>query len=241
MRPPPETRIPGTRYRLGWNLFHLAQAADPDHHLRTAARPHLLRLREQTTGSIYLRVIRDGMNLIIDTLESSHPLRLVQPPGNTRPAHFGASGKVLLAFGPAWLREAVVAVPRLKGFTSRTIVDRDGFLEELERVRRQGYAFTNEEAVMGVRSFAAPVLSPDGTAIAAVASALPAQALPLRLVPAHARAVVACAEAVSRSLFAGSHDGGSASGPAPKSIGRGRRARPAGRSTRKNRRKDGES
>src|SRR5512138_348964 len=53
------------RYQPGWNLFQLAQAADPEYPLRMAARPHLLRLREQTTGSVYLRVMRGGGNVII--------------------------------------------------------------------------------------------------------------------------------------------------------------------------------
>ena len=119
------------RYQLGWNLFHLAQAADPDHPLRIAARPHLLWLWEQTNGSVYLRVIRGGGNVIIETVESSHPLRLVQSPGTTRPAHYGASGKVLLAFGPVAIRESVLNGSHLTRFTPRSIVDRDAFLVEL--------------------------------------------------------------------------------------------------------------
>lgn len=192
------------RYQLGWNLFHLAQTADPDYPLRIAARPHLLWLREQTQGSVYLRVMRGGGNVIIETVESSHPLRLVQPPGTTRPAHYGASGKALLAFGPAPLRDGVLGNSHLKRFTPRSIGDRESFLAELERVKRRGYAFTDEEAVLGVRSVAAPVLSPDGIALAAVTSALPTQALPLRMVRVHARAVVHCAGRVARSLFGAS-------------------------------------
>ena len=192
------------RYHLGWNLFRLAQAADPDHPLRIAARPHLLWLREQTKGSVYLRVMRGGGNVILETVESSHPLRLVQPPGTMRPAHYGASGKVLLAFGPAAVSESVLSDSRLARFTPRSIVDRDAFLVELGRVKRRGYAFTDGEAVVGVRSVAAPILSPEGVGIAAVASALPSQSLPLRLVPAHARAVMQCAEKIARSLFGAS-------------------------------------
>lgn len=195
------------RYQLGWNLFHLAQAADPDYPLRIAARPHLLWLREQTKGSVYLRVMRGGGNVILETVESSHPLRLVQPPGTTRPAHYGASGKVLLAFGPAPVRDGVLSNLHLKRFTPRSIVDREEFLVELRRVKRRGYAFTDEEAVLGVRSVAAPILSPDGIAIAAVVSALPTQALPLRMVRGHAGAVMRCAERIARSLLGKSRGG----------------------------------
>jgi DNA-binding IclR family transcriptional regulator len=203
------------RYQLGWELVHLAQTADPHYPLRMAARPHLARLRDRTKGTVYLRVISGGSNLIIETVESCHPLRLVQPPGTRHPAHFGASGKVLLAFGPEDVRDAALTAAQLERFTPRTLVNRDAFLRELDRVRRRGYAYTNEEAVAGVRSVAAPVLSPGGTAIAAISSALPTHAIPLRAVPTHARSVINCAKAVSRTLFARASNGGS---PSPERL-----------------------
>lgn len=188
------------KYRLGARVLGLSAAADPDASLRALARPHLLRLQHVTQGAIHLRVVRGNANVIIEAFESPLPLRLVRPIGESSPLHFGASGKVLLAFGREELREQALAGPALKRFTGRTIVDPQHYRKELQRIRRQGFAFTDEEAIEGVRSVAAPVLGRDAHAIAAVTSALPASALPAGSVAKHGRAVAKCAEQITQAL-----------------------------------------
>lgn len=188
------------KYRLGWRVLGLSAAADVDANLRAVARPYLLELQEHTKGAIHIRVVRENANVIIDAIESPLPLRLVRPIGEASPLHFGASGKVLLAFGPPRLQEAALSGPVLKRFTGRSIVDRDDYLRELQRIRRQGFAFTGEEAISGVSSVAAPVLGHDGYAIAAVTSALPSSALPARSVPKHGRWVARYAALIAQAL-----------------------------------------
>lgn len=194
-------RDPSTlKYRLGWRVHSLSAAADGDANLRAVARPYLLRLQEHTKGAIHIRVIRENANVIIDAVESPLPLRLVRPIGETSPMYFGASGKVLLAFAAPEVRELALSAPVLKRFTDRSIVARDDFLKELNRVKRQGFAFTDEEAIVGVRSVAAPVLGKDGHAIAAITSALPAAALPSRGVVKHGRVVAKFAALIGEAL-----------------------------------------
>ena len=194
-------RDPGSRkYRLGSRFIGPAPIPDIEARLRVVARPFLLRLQEHTQGAIHIRVIRGNANVIMDAIESPLPLRLVRPVGEASPLHFGASGKVLLAFGRPELRERALSDTRLKGFTGRSIVTRSAYLKELERIRRQGYAFTDEEAIVGVKSVAAPILDEDRYAIAAVTSALPSAALPRRAVAEHGRAVAKYANEISHAL-----------------------------------------
>ena len=192
------------KYRLGWKVQNLSAAASThsDSMLLAIARPYLLQLREQTKGAIHIRAIRDGANVIIDALESPLPLRLVRPIGERSPIHFGASGKAILAFAPDSVRDLAFGAGLDERFTGRTVVGRDAFLRELKKVRRVGFAFTDEEAIEGVRSVAAPVLSRDGYAAAAITSALPAAKLHDRSVAAHGRAVAECAALISRRLGA---------------------------------------
>ena len=189
------------KYRLGWRVLGLSAAADIDASLRAVARPYLLELQEHTKGAIHIRVIRDNANVIIDAIESPLPLRLVRPIGEASPMHFGASGKVLLAFGAPQLQEAALSAPVLRRFTGRSIGERDDYLKELQRIRRQGYAFTDEEAISGVRSVAAPVVGQDGYAIAAVTSALPSASLPTRSVAKHGRWVARYAGLIGQALL----------------------------------------
>lgn len=188
------------KYRLGWRAHGLTAAFNGDARLCAIARPYLLRLQAETQGAIHLRVLRGTANVIIEAIESPLPLRLVRPVGEASPLHFGASGKALLAFGTPQLRELALSSPVLARFTDRTIVERSAYLKELDAIRRRGFAFTDEEAIGGVRSVAAPILGSDGLAIAAVTSALPTAALPDRSVQRHGRLVAKCASLIGQAM-----------------------------------------
>jgi len=201
------------KYRLGWKVQNLSAAAglQGDATLVAVARPYLLQLREQTQGAIHIRAVRGDANVIIDALESPLPLRLVRPIGERSPIHFGASGKAILAFASDSLRELAFEAGLDQRFTGHTITGREAYQRELKKVRRLGYAYTDEEAIAGVRSLAAPILSRDGYALAAVTSALPAAQLSTRSVATHGRAVARCSARISKKLHAPARPAGNPS------------------------------
>lgn len=71
------------------------------------------------------------------------------------PAHCAAGGKVLLAWRDRW-RESVLE-RSLDRVTNRTVTDARALREELDRVRRRGYAAEDGELQPLVRAVAAPV------------------------------------------------------------------------------------
>ena len=88
------------------------------------------------------------------------------------PAESAALGKVILAFS----RREVVARVLARGLqrqSAYTIVEPQAFVEHLRAIRSAGIAFDREETFIGVACVAAPVLGPDGTAVAAVSLAGP--------------------------------------------------------------------
>jgi DNA-binding IclR family transcriptional regulator len=72
-------------------------------------------------------------------------------------AHATATGKVMLAFGPA----LPVAGP-LERFTERTIVGREALRREIEAVRAQGWARAAGEREPHLNAIAAPVFGAGG-------------------------------------------------------------------------------
>jgi DNA-binding IclR family transcriptional regulator len=83
------------------------------------------------------------------------------------PAYCTGVGKALLAFGPPERLAAVLAagLPRR---TPRTVIAPGLLRSELETVRRRGIAEEHEESAPGIACVAAPVLGPDGHAVAAL-------------------------------------------------------------------------
>ncbi|HYT39223.1 MAG TPA: IclR family transcriptional regulator [Acidimicrobiia bacterium] len=138
------------RYRLGLRLLGWAGAVSAELGLVEAARPVLEALRDQTGESAQL-FVRDGdSRLCVAASERPAGLRDTVPVGAVLPIDRGSGGKVLLAFG---------------GDASR-FSRMDG--EELDAVRRRGWAASVAEREEGVCSVSAPVLDAGGRIHAAL-------------------------------------------------------------------------
>jgi IclR family pca regulon transcriptional regulator len=77
-------------------------------------------------------------------------------------------GKVLLAGLPADSLEAALAEPSRSGVTPRACVDRAALQDELATVRARGWALTDEQLTLGLRSVAVPLRDGSGRVIAAL-------------------------------------------------------------------------
>lgn len=107
--------------------------------------------------------------------------------GSRVPVHSTAIGQAVLAFLPRDTQRAVLqAAPRPK-LTPHTITGLDALLARLASVRAQGFAFSDQENVSGLRVLAAPVLDADGVPIAALSAASPAFAMSAEAFDAAAR------------------------------------------------------
>ncbi|WP_372683863.1 IclR family transcriptional regulator [Desulfosarcina sp.] len=92
--------------------------------------------------------------LIMAAAESEDPLKISASPGTTLPLFAGAAGKVFLA---EKTNDAVKMLIREKGLpqhTTRSIVNENEYLLELERIRSSGHAIDDEEYLVGVKAVA---------------------------------------------------------------------------------------
>jgi DNA-binding IclR family transcriptional regulator len=137
--------------------------------VRVALRPTLEELHDRTGETVVLSVYdaRGRGALCVDRIEAAHPLRLSLEIGSIIPLHAGASSKALLAFLGDAVLDAVLAAP-LEHLASRTITDPDVLRREVATIRRRGWAFSREETNEGAWGVAAPVLGPDGIAVAVI-------------------------------------------------------------------------
>jgi IclR family KDG regulon transcriptional repressor len=87
--------------------------------------------------------------------------------GSRAPIHCTAVGKVLLAYQSDERIENFLS-PGLKAYTQNTILSKDKLLEELRKIRRQGYALDNEELEISLFCIASPLRNHLGEVIAAV-------------------------------------------------------------------------
>nr|WP_296071900.1 IclR family transcriptional regulator [uncultured Actinoplanes sp.] len=164
-------RQPGGEYVVGRRMWDLGLLAPVQSGLRQAASPFLHDLYGTTLATVHLAV-RDGSEVLyIDRLAGHVSVPVVSGIGSRLPMHATGVGKVLLAYAP----DDVVAdvLGRLTRVTPYTITQPSRLLEQLRRVRTEGYATTGEEMSAGACSVAVPVRGPDGEVVAALGIVVP--------------------------------------------------------------------
>ena len=125
------------RYMVGYAAFQLATAEDHNA-LARRLRPLLERTAEATGEIVTLAIAKRFGLVYVDQAD---------PPGPPTPdwsgrqiaLHATSPGKVFLAWLPGDERAAVLPAV-LERFTPNTVTDRAQLDEDLERVRREGYA-----------------------------------------------------------------------------------------------------
>ncbi|GIH46601.1 IclR family transcriptional regulator domain-containing protein [Microbispora rosea] len=132
------------------------------------ARPHLERLVAQTRESSSIAQL-DGSDIVyVSRVAVPKIVALSVQIGTRFPAMQTSLGKVLLAALPPDELERVLAEPSRSGIEPRWRPgpqERDALLRE---VRAKGWALTDEQLALGIRSVAAPLRDGSGNVIAAV-------------------------------------------------------------------------
>jgi IclR family KDG regulon transcriptional repressor len=193
-------------YLIGPRLSQLSARGNQEATLQAVARPILWELWKSTQETVNLAVLDQRTVLYVDVIESPHEFRLSSRVGTRRSAHVTALGKALVAFLPRESQETILDSITFQAATQRTIGNLVQFRQELEKVRRQGYAVDDEEAVQGARCVSAPILNSAGEPIAAVSVSGPVTRVSPNLVNALAGAVTSAAGAISAAMGFSQHD-----------------------------------
>lgn len=186
-------QLPGSsRYTLGYQLAVLANSLNPASILRDVVRPSLENLAS-ITGETASFVVLDELNvLVLEVVESPSALRFALTAGTHFPLPRGSSGRVFLAFEGQALQQAVL---QHLDKASRAILKRD-----LERVRKQGWAYTSDEVNLGAAAIAVPVFAKEGGLIGCLAAGGPVARMSLEAARKLIPNLEAQAETITREL-----------------------------------------
>jgi IclR family acetate operon transcriptional repressor len=149
------------RYQIGPQVLKLSSHALGGLDLRSAARPHLDALAEETGETATLSVPGDPDAVTIDFVLSRSTIASVARVGRPSIAHATATGKVMLAFAADGLPDGPLAA-----YTDQTITDPVRLAEVVEDVRRQGHAHASGEREPDLNAVAVPVFGGPGRLVA---------------------------------------------------------------------------
>ena len=163
------------RYRLGLRVLDLGMSALSSANLGEQAKSHLTDLRKRTGYTASLAVL-DGAEIVYMGRARSfrrgqhkidHSIRV----GSRSPAYCTAMGKVLLANLPKSAQDEIVYEIDLKRRAANTITTKKALRAELEHVREQGLAVSDEELHDGLVAVAVGVRDGSRDVVAAVSLA----------------------------------------------------------------------
>jgi DNA-binding IclR family transcriptional regulator len=189
----------GGQYSIGLRVMAWSAAASAGSDLIAIAQPLVTLLRDECRESCGLYVRQGSTRVSVLQVESMQSIIYRGYVGQVMPLSAGAAGKTFMAYD-ATARAAAIE-EGLPGFTTRTITDPITLERDLERVRRQGWAFSEEEREEGLSSLAAPIFDSSGKIVAAVAVGGPSFRLTSSEAKRLAMPVLDCANEISRGLL----------------------------------------
>jgi DNA-binding IclR family transcriptional regulator len=176
-------RDPNGYYAVGPQLAKFGTAES--HHAtlcRTSAEV-LEKLRTDTGETVNLAVLDRTEILYLSVFESRQTFRMVSEIGTRRPLHCTALGKAILAYLPPVQQKKTVAAIRFHRLTPRTVSSIEKLDEDLLKIRRRAYALDDEEAVLGARCIAVPIVTHKHSVIGAISISGPVVRITKRRVP----------------------------------------------------------
>ncbi len=145
------------KYSLGLKFLNISSKIIDSIDIRNVAHPHLLELGQKTNETIHLTTF-DGKRVVyIDKIESATPIRMYSRIGNVAPIHCTAAGKVILAFQKGEVIDEIIENLDFISLTKHTITAKKDLLQDLEEIRKNGFAVDNSEHEENICCIAAPI------------------------------------------------------------------------------------
>jgi DNA-binding IclR family transcriptional regulator len=192
---------PGTGgYRLSFRMLRMGLKVLDRLDFRQVAQPLLRELNQKTLETVHLAILQGSHALSIDKIGSPQLVALDAKLGSIIPLYCTGVGKALLAFQSDEMRGEILHSFGLERHTPHTITTQSQLRKELARVKEQRYSVDNQEAVLGLRCVAAPILDHQGNVVAAFSVAGPASRVTLERVPELAKLVCETAREISFRL-----------------------------------------
>lgn len=179
----------GRSYRLAPKVMALSRAYVASSDLVEAALPFIRQCNDSTGETVNLTEL-DGTDVVyLARAPGRHIVTIEISVGSRLPAYCVGPGLAMLAFSDPDKAKDILDRSDIRAHTANTVTDRAALSRWLDRIRIDGYVIADQLMFEGEHSIAAPVIGPDGKAIAAVNISTPASRstlhdLQTKLVPA---------------------------------------------------------
>lgn len=166
-------QTPDHKYTLGIMTYLLGRRYMENVGVVRAVKPYMAKLRDLTSETITFGMLVNGRPMSICREDGTNMVSVMDHVGNERPVYAGGIGMILAAYMDTEDVRAILMENPPKPFTSRTITDPYKVLDELAKIREQGYTVRDGDFDLDTITFGAPLLDNSNHAWAAIVMSAP--------------------------------------------------------------------
>lgn len=164
-----------SRYQLSYKICKISDTFLRRTDIRSITHPFLLKLTQRFQESACLSIEQNDSMVYVDVAPGpDKALMSFQQVGNVSPMHCTGNGKLLLLNYSEEQLDSLIAKKGLAKYTENTLTTKAALIRELNKIRRYGFAYDNEECEKGLRCIAAPIYNYTGNIYAGVSITGPA-------------------------------------------------------------------
>ncbi len=157
------------RYALTLKFALIGKMVASNIDIHSIAHPYLVELVQKCHESACLAIEQNQTVIYADVVNGPDgSLRTTQYIGKSAPMHCTGVGKLMLTNYSEKQIDQFIEAKGLPVFTPNTICSKEHLMIELDKIRRLGYAYDNEECEIGARCIAAPLYDYTGKVIACI-------------------------------------------------------------------------
>lgn len=154
-------------YRLSYKILYLYNCISNNIDMFKVSRPIIRKFADKVDATVHLATLDDERSNIvyidrIEPMNSQKPFVMSSRVGKKAPCYCTAAGKILLSqYSDDEIRD-IMKGEEYKTYTDKTIKNIDEFLEEIHKVRKQGYALDENEYDHGIICISIPIYNSNG-------------------------------------------------------------------------------
>ena len=149
-------------YRLSYKILYLYNCISNNIDMFKVSRPIIRKFADKVDATVHLATLDEKRSNIvyidrIEPMNSQKPFVMSSRVGKKAPCYCTAAGKMLLSqYSDDEIRD-IMKGEEYKTYTDKTIKNIDEFLEEIHKVRKQGYALDENEYDHGIICISIPI------------------------------------------------------------------------------------
>ena len=161
-------KVQKQRYTIGLTAYRVGINYTNNLDFIGTIDPVLKAFAKEVGKTVFFGVRSDDSIVYICKFEPENPIITTATVGTKNPLYCTSLGKAIMANMEQEERDALADRINFRPHTQRTIQDKTHFIEELDRVRENGYAFDARELEEHMECVGSPVFGPDGNVIGAI-------------------------------------------------------------------------